>query len=94
MVETKLIFDGAREVVVTARSKKELFGNIYAEIKKQNSECSIQDKTISREYNKWCAEYTLTLEIPKRIVHWYQAHYGFAVSYSKTYRKFLKIKIK
>ena len=90
MIDTKLIFNGKREVVVAARSKKELFANIYSEIKNQNSECSVQDKTISREYNKWCADHTLTPEIPKRIVNWYQAKCGFAVPYSKAYRKILK----
>ena len=94
MIDAKLIFDDVREVVVTARSKKELFGNIYTEIKKQNSECSVQDKTISLEYNKWCADHTLTPEIPKRITNWYQAKCGFAVPYSKAYRKMNKIIIK
>lgn len=94
MIVTKLIFDGSREVVVTARSKKELFANIYTEIKKQNSECSVQNEIISREYNKWCAEHTLTPEIPKRIVNWHQARCGFAVPYSKAYRKMNKTIIK
>ena len=94
MVDTKLIFDSTKEVVVKARSKKELFANIYSEIKKQNSECSVQNKIISREYNKWCAEHTLTPEIPKRITNWYQAKCGFAVPYSKAYRKINKIIIK
>ena len=88
-MNTKLVFDGTTAVTITGRSKKELFSNIYSEIKKRNAECSIEDKTLSREYNKWCADHTMTSSVPDQILNWHQARCGFAVPYATTYRKII-----
>jgi hypothetical protein len=86
-MNTKLVFNGDVSVTVTGRSKKELFANIYSEIKQRAVECSIEDKSLSREYNKWCAVHTSTQTVPEKISHWHQARCGFAVPYAETYKK-------
>lgn len=91
-MKTKITFNGVTEVTINGRSKNELFVNIYTEIKKYNSECSIADEKISREYNKWCADHTDSASVPQEINCWHQARCGFAVPYSETYRKITGMK--
>lgn len=91
-MKTTITFDGGTEVTVSGRSKKELFANIYSEIRKRGSECRISDTRLCGEYNKWCADHTSTAVVPAEIVCWHQARCGFAVPYSETYRKTLGLK--
>ena len=79
------------ECPVAGRSAIELFPKIFEKIRSMRCECSIVEKDIANEYNKWCVRHTsINSEIPEEINNAWDTKCGYAVPYSFMYRQSLK----